>query len=88
MVLKYQLNAAVSYVDILVDGRPVETDYSKVYTSYSYELPNDAEGKEYTFQVIPYELRTADGKEVEIVGTPSEEKIGRASCRERVYSYV
>ena len=36
MVLKYQLNAAVSYVDILVDGRPVETDYSKVYTSYSY----------------------------------------------------
>lgn len=88
MVLKYQLNAAVSYVDILVDGRPVETDYSKVYTSYSYELPNDAEGKEYTFQVIPYELRTADGKEVEIVGTPSEEKEYEIPYKQAVFTEV
>ncbi|NBH14753.1 fibronectin type III domain-containing protein [Lachnospiraceae bacterium] len=74
MILKYQVNHAVSYVDILVDGRPVQTEYSKVYTSYSYDLPDDAEGKKYTFQVIPYEIRNVEGSSVKIAGTPSEQK--------------
>ncbi len=73
MILKYQVNAAATGVDILVDGRPAETNYSKVYTSYIYNLPDDAEGKTYVFQVVPYELRTVEGKTVKIMGTPSDQ---------------
>ena len=74
MILKYQVNEITSGVDILVDGHPVETDYSKIYTSYIHDLPEDAEGKTYAFQVVPYELRTVEGKTVKIMGTPSELK--------------
>ena len=70
MILKYQVNEITSGVDILVDGHPVETGYSKIYTSYIHDLPEEAEGKTYAFQVVPYELRTVEGKTVKIMGTP------------------
>lgn len=88
MILKYHVNEAVSYVDILVDGRPVETDYSKIYTSYSYDLPEDAEGKRYTFQIVPYELRVVEGNDVEIMGTPSETKEYEVPYKQAVFTDV
>lgn len=72
MILKYQVNEDATGVDILVDGHPVETDYSRVYTSYVHDLPEGAEGKTYAFQIVPYELKTVEGKTVKIMGTPSE----------------
>lgn len=88
MVLKYKLNQAASCVDILIDGRPEETNYSNVYTSYSHNLPADAEGKKYTFQVVPYELRTVEGKTVKIMGTPSELKEYEIPYKQAVFTDV
>lgn len=88
MILKYQVNEVAAGVDILVDGRPVETDYSKIYTSYSHDLPEDAEGKTYTFQVVPYELRTVEGKTVKISGTPSELKEYEIPYKQAVFTDV
>lgn len=55
IILSYRLSGTVSYVNILMDGRPIEEEYSGIYTSYSYDLLEDAEGKEYTFQIVPCE---------------------------------
>ena len=70
MILKYQVNHAVACVDILVDGRPAEVNYSNVYTSYSYDLPDDAEGKKYAFQIIPYEIQVLRYQNFSLQGQP------------------
>ncbi len=88
MILRYQLNAAATGVDILVDERLVETDYPKVYTSYSHDLPDDAEGKTYTFQIVPYELKVIEGKVTKIMGTPSEEIAYEIPYKQAVFTDV
>ncbi len=88
MILKYQVNHAVACVDILVDGRPAEVNYSNVYTSYSYDLPDDAEGKKYAFQIIPYEIRNTGGESVKIQGTPSAVKEYEVPYKQAVFTDV